>query len=71
MVMQEMHSKKMYKKMVFYLEACESGSMFQVHETSEGRRVRQHISGKGSLTQLDETLVSNGWHKDSRRMAKG
>jgi len=27
--LKEMHSKKMYKKMVFYLEACESGSMFQ------------------------------------------
>lgn len=24
-----MHSKKMYKKLVFYLEACESGSMFE------------------------------------------
>jgi legumain len=24
-----MHSKKMYSKLVFYLEACESGSMFQ------------------------------------------
>jgi len=24
-----MHSKKMYNKLVFYLEACESGSMFQ------------------------------------------
>ncbi len=24
-----MHSKKMYKKLVFYLEACESGSMFK------------------------------------------
>ena len=24
-----MHSKKLYKELVFYLEACESGSMFQ------------------------------------------
>jgi len=24
-----MHSKKMYKKLVFYMEACESGSMFE------------------------------------------
>jgi len=24
-----MHSKKMYNQLVFYLEACESGSMFQ------------------------------------------
>lgn len=24
-----MHSKGMYKKLVFYLEACESGSMFE------------------------------------------
>jgi len=25
----KMHSKKMYKRLVFYMEACESGSMFQ------------------------------------------
>jgi len=25
----QMHTKKMYKKLVFYLEACESGSMFE------------------------------------------
>lgn len=27
--LQTMHSKNMYKKLVFYLETCESGSMFQ------------------------------------------
>merc|ERR1712217_702406 len=27
--LQTMHDKKMYKKLVFYLESCESGSMFQ------------------------------------------
>lgn len=25
------HKNKMYKRLVFYLEACESGSMFNVH----------------------------------------
>ena len=32
--MQEMYSKKLYNKLVFYLEACESGSMFQVQPVS-------------------------------------
>merc|ERR1712194_841743 len=27
--LKKMHQKKMYKKLVFYLEACESGSMFE------------------------------------------
>merc|ERR1712100_466932 len=27
--LQTMHSKNMYKKLVFYLETCESGSMFE------------------------------------------
>ena len=27
----EMHEAKKYKKMVFYVEACESGSMFKVY----------------------------------------
>jgi legumain len=27
-VLTQMHTRKMYKQMVFYLEACESGSMF-------------------------------------------
>jgi len=27
--LQTMHDKKMYSKLVFYLEACESGSMFK------------------------------------------
>ena len=26
--LKEMHSKNMYEELVFYLEACESGSMF-------------------------------------------
>jgi len=28
-LLQQMHDNKMYKRLVFYLEACESGSMFQ------------------------------------------
>ncbi len=28
----DMHERKMYAKLVFYLEACESGSMFKVRE---------------------------------------
>lgn len=28
-VLEEMHKKKMYKQLTFYLETCESGSMFQ------------------------------------------
>ena len=28
----KMHDDKKYKKMVFYVEACESGSMFKVCE---------------------------------------
>jgi len=28
-VLKQMHASKMYKELVFYLEACESGSMFQ------------------------------------------
>ncbi len=27
--LKELHSNKMYKNLVFYLEACESGSMFE------------------------------------------
>jgi legumain len=33
--LKEMHEKNMYKQMVFYLEACESGSMFNGLLTSE------------------------------------
>lgn len=29
--MRKMHDKKMYKELVFYMEACESGSMFSSH----------------------------------------
>eukprot|EP00823_Brevimastigomonas_motovehiculus_P009135 TRINITY_DN8800_c0_g1_i1.p1 TRINITY_DN8800_c0_g1~~TRINITY_DN8800_c0_g1_i1.p1 ORF type:complete len:432 (-),score=87.33 TRINITY_DN8800_c0_g1_i1:230-1504(-) len=33
--LKQMHDKKMYKKLVFYLEACESGSMFDKILTSD------------------------------------
>merc|ERR1712232_1372252 len=29
MALEQMHSARMFKRLVFYLEACESGSMFE------------------------------------------
>merc|ERR1719436_1128688 len=74
-----MHTKKMFKKLVFYLEACESGSMFQgMHipgvyalsasngdESSWGTYCEEaKVNGKDLDTCLGD-LFSVAWMEDS------
>jgi len=51
--LQTMHSKKMYSRLVFYLEACESGSMF------EGKDGKTHSSYLKSMN-IFATTAANG-----------
>ena len=56
-----MHSNKMYSRLVFYMEACESGSMFEkllptdlnIYATTaaNGKVVRDAICRQGSGSQ--------------------
>ncbi len=45
-----MHEAKKYKKMVFYVEACESGSMFKVYLVSIHKIIPIHPILTGSAS---------------------
>jgi legumain len=78
--LQTMHDNKMYKKLVFYLEACESGSMFEdmnipgiygvsaanAKESSYGTYcgADAHVNGKNIGSCLGD-LFSVNWLEDS------
>merc|ERR1712166_466350 len=55
--LQGMHSSKMYSKLVFYMEACESGSMFATLPNDK-------VDGKTMNTCLGD-LYSVNWMEDS------
>ena len=48
-----MHQDKKFKKLVFYLEACESGSMFK-NLLPENIDVYATTASNGSTRQVDE-----------------
>lgn len=78
--LQKMHSNKMYKKLVFYLESCESGSMFEgknippnvyattaanAHESSYGTYCPPHDVVNGQhIKSCLGDLYSVNWMED-------
>ena len=47
----EMHTAKKYNKMVFYVEACESGSMFKAYSKSHSKKSVSFTCTLGSASR--------------------
>merc|ERR550534_3633426 len=66
-ILQQMHDKKMYKNLVFYMEACESGSMFDNDQLPENIEIyavtaaNASESSWGTFCPPDDDIV-NGKH---------